>query len=75
MVMTFSGFTSPDRVWQVASIVLGANKNSQVERNVRIDALAPLPEDLVKQIQKLSADRNDWFHPTGDLEHVPSPRQ
>jgi aryl-alcohol dehydrogenase-like predicted oxidoreductase len=60
---------------QVASMVLGANKNSQVERNVQIDALAPLPEDLVNQIEKLYADRNDWFNPTGELEHVPSPRQ
>ncbi len=59
---------------EVAGVVLGANKASQVERNCRTDALDPLPEEIVSSIEQRWADRNDEFNPTGDFAHVPSPR-
>jgi aryl-alcohol dehydrogenase-like predicted oxidoreductase len=76
------GYSSPAQVAvkytldapEVAGVVLGANKASQVARNVVIDDLPPLPDELVRQIDELYEDRNDFFNPTGELEHVPSPR-
>jgi aryl-alcohol dehydrogenase-like predicted oxidoreductase len=76
------GYTSPAQVAvkfalaspHVTGVVLGAKKTSQVERNVAMDVLPPLPAELVARIQQAYADRNDEFNPTGELEHVPSPR-
>lgn len=76
------GYTSPAEIAvkfalaspHVSGVILGVNKTSQVERNVRIDDLPPLPDELVARLESMYGDRNDDFNPTGELEHVPSPR-
>jgi aryl-alcohol dehydrogenase-like predicted oxidoreductase len=77
------GYTSPAELAikfaladpAVTSIILGANRATQVQRNIATDALAPLPADLVGLLRERYAARNDEFNPTGAFEHVPSPRE
>jgi aryl-alcohol dehydrogenase-like predicted oxidoreductase len=59
----------------VSGVILGCNKPEHVERNTMMSSLPPLPEDLVAKLKALYQSRNDEFNPTGDFEHVPSPRE
>jgi len=59
----------------VSGIVLGGTRPEQVAENVKISHLPDLPDDLVAELKKRYAHRNDEFNPTGEFEHVKSPRE
>ena len=59
----------------VTGIVLGAHSAEQALRNCRLDALPPLPADYVRMLKETCGPRNDQYNPTGEFEHVPSPRR
>lgn len=77
------GFSSPREVATAfamaqpgtTSVLLGANSPEHAVSNCKLTDLPPLPPEF---LQKLYADygaRNDEFNPTGEFEHVPSPRK
>jgi myo-inositol catabolism protein IolS len=59
----------------VTGIVLGANTPEQVRRNCDLDRLPPLPPDYLQKLKDAYWSRNDMHNPTGEFEHVPSPRR
>lgn len=59
----------------VTGIILGANTAEQVRRNCELDKLPPLPPAYVQKLKARYAARNDAHNPTGEFEHVPSPRR
>ena len=58
----------------VSSIILGAVKPVQSQRNAALAALPPLGDTVVAQLRERYESLNDAYNPTGDFEHVPSPR-
>lgn len=77
------GFTQPVEVAAafalaeppVSGLVLGATTPDQVLRNLALDRLPPLPPDLPAKLKATYGPRNDQHNPTGDFEHVASPRR
>ena len=59
----------------VTGIVLGANKPEYAVANLELETLPRLPEELRNELQSRYGAMNDRFNPTGDFEHVPSPRR
>lgn len=77
------GFTSPVQVAvafvlsdpDVTGIILGSNTPDQAARNVELDKLPPLPADYRAKLVEKYAPLNDRCNPTGEFEHVDSPRR
>lgn len=59
----------------VTGLILGSNTPEQVRRNVRLDELPPLSADVVCTLKELYGSFNDRCNPTGEFEHVDSPRR
>ena len=59
----------------VTGIILGSNTPEQVRRNLALDTLPPLPPELVQQLKASYGPCNDRCNPTGEFEHVDSPRR
>ncbi len=59
----------------VSGIILGGTKAEQVLQNMKISDLPDLSDDFIATLKEKYADRNDEFNPTGEFEHVKSPRK
>jgi aryl-alcohol dehydrogenase-like predicted oxidoreductase len=59
---------------EVSGVILGGTTAEQFRRTCAMDTLPPLPEAVVKELERRYADRSEEFNPTGTLEHVDSPR-
>ena len=59
----------------VTGIILGANTAEQVRRNCDLDLLPTLPPDYLQKLKNLHGPLNDQHNPSGEFEHVPSPRR
>ena len=60
---------------EVGGIILGGNTADQVRRNLSLTNLPPLPAPLLKKLKENYTALNDRYNPTGEFEHVDSPRR
>lgn len=59
----------------VTGVILGANTAEHAKRNCELDKLPPLPEDYKQRLLERYAAAGDSRNPTGEFEHVDSPRR
>lgn len=59
----------------VTGIIMGANTPDHARRNCELDKLPPLPEDYKQRLLDRYAAGGDGRNPTGEFEHVDSPRR
>jgi aryl-alcohol dehydrogenase-like predicted oxidoreductase len=60
---------------EVSGVILGGLRPDQVKRNCAMDKLPDLAPELVAELRARYAPYNDRYNPTGEFEHVPSPRE
>lgn len=59
----------------VTGVILGSNTPRQVHRNLLMKDLPPLPDEVVQKLKNAYGRMNDQCNPTGEFEHVDSPRR
>jgi aryl-alcohol dehydrogenase-like predicted oxidoreductase len=59
----------------VTGLIMGSNTADQARRNAALDSLPPLPAETLSRLQQLYGPLNDRCNPTGEFEHVDSPRR
>jgi len=59
----------------VTGIILGSNTPDQARRNLQMNSLPVLPDRVVQELRTIYGAMNDRCNPTGDFEHVDSPRR
>lgn len=59
----------------ITGIVLGSYTVDEVHRNLKLRDLPPLPSTLVQTLKDRYGSLNDRCNPSGEFEHVPSPRR
>lgn len=59
----------------VTGVILGSNTPDQARRNLALDQLPPLPPDYLAMLRETYGPLNDHCNPTGEFEHVDSPRR
>lgn len=78
-----AGFSSPREVCVafvrahpgVTGLILGANSPEHAQSNVALAGLPALPSEYLRRLVEGYGPRNDAFNPTGEFEHVDSPRR